>query len=115
MFENNVQKGGFGENNACEYIIKKGFKILERNYRTSFGEIDIIAKDNNFIVFIEVKYRMSLEHGYPREAVGKSKQTKIKNTALNFISENDIDNCDFRFDVIEILGNNIEYIENAFW
>lgn len=115
LCENNYIKGRDGENTACEYILKRNFEIVENNYRSPFGEIDIIAKDGEYIVFIEVKFRNDLSHGYPREAVGKGKQKNIIKTAEYYISENNIQNTDFRFDVIEILGHNIEYIENAFW
>lgn len=113
--KSNIEKGNAGEIIACQYIKRKGYKILKTNYSTAVGEIDIIAADNQYIVFIEVKYRNNITKGYPREAVGKSKQNKIKKTALYYIVENDLNNNDFRFDVIEILGNNIEHIENAFW
>jgi len=111
----NTEKGKIAENIACKYIEDKNYLILERNYRTRRGEIDIIAKNNNYIVFIEVKYRKDTENGYPRESVTKLKQNKIKKTAVNYIVRNNIINANFRFDVIEILGNNIEHIENAFW
>lgn len=111
---NNYKKGHEGEIIACEYIENNNYDIIERNYNTNFGEIDIIAQDKEYIVFIEVKYRNNFDKGYPCEAVGKRKQNNIRKTALHFISENNITDCDFRFDVIEILGNNIEHIENAF-
>lgn len=110
----NYEKGRYGEEQACEYIENKGYEIIERNYQASFGEIDIIAKDKDYIIFIEVKYRKNLNKGYPREAVGKRKQKNVRNVAINYIIENSLNDCNFRFDVIEILGNNIEQIENAF-
>ncbi|MDE6182375.1 MAG: YraN family protein, partial [Eubacteriales bacterium] len=82
---------------------------------TIYGEIDIIAEKENIIVFFEVKYRKTIKNGYPREAVSKAKQDKIKKTALIYISENNIINKDFSFDVIEILGNEISHIKNAFF
>ena len=115
MIKNNYQKGQAGEKIACEYLSLKGFQIIEQNYRTSFGEIDIIAKDKEYIVFVEVKFRKTLKNGFPREAVGKFKQQNIIKTALSFIEERNLQNVDFRFDVLEILGTNIEHIENAFW
>lgn len=115
MPKSNREKGKIGEEIACKYLEGKGFEIICTNYRATGGEIDIIAKDREYIVFIEVKFRNNTQHGFPREAVGKSKQKNIINTALDFIEKNNLQNIDFRFDVIEIIGNNIEYIENAFW
>ena len=98
-----------------KYLESREIEIIALNYRTLFGEIDIIAKDKEYIVFIEVKFRRNIEYGYPREAVGKNKQKNIIKTAYNFISENNIQNMDFRFDVIEICYDTVNYIENAFW
>ncbi|MBR1736352.1 MAG: YraN family protein [Firmicutes bacterium] len=111
---NNKEKGNDGEERACGYLKEKGYEIIERNYRCLGGEIDIIAAFGGYIVFIEVKYRENDEMGLPREAVGVRKQKKIRNCALEYIGENEINDMDFRFDVIEILGENIEHIENAF-
>lgn len=111
----NVEKGRLGENVAVNYIIEKNYIVLERNFRAFTGEIDIIAEKDGEIVFIEVKYRNNIKNGYPREAVNKAKQKKIKNTALAYIEKYGMSEKNFRFDVIEILGNNIEHIENAFW
>lgn len=114
MALNNYEKGNIGENTAYDYLKKKGYQILERNYRYFTGEIDIIAQYENYIIFVEVKYRKTTINGYPREAVKKSKQNKIRKTALYYISEKNVQNNDFRFDVVEILDKNIEHIENAF-
>lgn len=111
----NFEKGRNGEKLAEGYLRKLGYDILEKNYSIAQGEIDIIAKYEEYYIFVEVKYRKSLENGYPREAVGKVKQRKIKNVALYYISKNELLDNDFRFDVIEVLGNEINHIENAFW
>ena len=110
----NRDKGRMGEEKAVRYLKHRLYKILETNYYKSTGEIDIIAKKGNYIVFAEVKYRDDISKGYPREAVTKYKQDKIKKTALYYIAENNIEENDYRFDVIEILGNKIEHIKNAF-
>jgi putative endonuclease len=95
------------------------YEIICRNYRCKSGEIDIIAKKDGYIVFVEVKYRKNTSKGLPREAVTPYKQAKIRRTAENFIMEKDIKNTDFRFDVIEIVDGGIfrkeiEHIKNAF-
>lgn len=111
---NNVEKGRRGEKIARRYLKLRLYKILEMNYRRSTGEIDIIAKKGSYVVFVEVKYRKNADKGLPREAVTAFKQRQIKRTAEMYIAENNL-KCDFRFDVIEILGDKVEHIENAFW
>lgn len=117
MLKNKKDVGDYGENAAAGYLIGKGYVILERNYRRGGGEIDIIANDKEYIVFVEVKYRKSMSAGYPREAVSRAKQKRIIETALYYIGENSLDDNDFRFDVIEVFGKellDINHIENAF-
>lgn len=111
----NREKGNIGEEKALDFLVNNGYSIIERNYQKRYGEIDIIAKKGTYIYFIEVKYRKNVEKGYPCEAISLYKQEKIKKTALSYISENNILNVDFSFDVIEIIGEDIFYIENAFY
>lgn len=112
--QSNHNRGMGGEMLACSYLEDKGYIILERNYEACGAEIDIIALQENYVVFIEVKYRKNISAGYPREAVTVYKQKKIKKAALCYIAQKQLD-CDFRFDVIEIIGDAAEHIENAFW
>ncbi len=111
----NREKGNLGEKKAIDFLLNKGYSIIETNYQKKYGEIDIIAKKDTYIIFIEVKYRKNINKGYPREAVCLKKQKKIKNTALSYILENNINDTDFSFDVIEIIGSDITHIENAFY
>ena len=114
---NKRKLGTIGEKIAILELEKKGYTIIEKNYLTLYGEIDIICTKGNMIIFVEVKLRKTLQKGYPREAVTFSKQKKIINTANYYISQNEIYNSDFRFDVFEILILNtmsINHIENAF-
>ncbi|MCI1958563.1 MAG: YraN family protein [Clostridia bacterium] len=116
--DKNKAKGDFGERLAARELVKKGYEIVKRNYRKRDGEIDIIAKKDNLIVFVEVKLRLGTQNGMPSEAVDAKKQMKIIETAKNFISEKNISDFEFRFDVIEILVLEkiyIRHIENAFW
>ena len=108
-----ILSGKDGEEKACNYVKFKKYKILERNYRCPYGEIDIIAKDNNILVIIEVKYRKSAKFGKGYEAVNYTKQQKIIKTAQHYINENNIKRP-VRFDVISIDDNEITHIENAF-
>ncbi len=107
-----------GETYASEYLIKKGYEILERNYATKKGEIDIIARKDNEIVFAEVKSRRTLNPEYlPKEAVTFEKQRRIISAALDYIQKENLDAA-FIFDVIEVVGYEgkiyINLIEDAF-
>lgn len=102
------------EQEAADYLINVGFEILEMNFRCKLGEIDIIAKKNDYIHFIEVKYRKSSRYGYPVEAVDYRKRRKICKTAMYYICKNGLsDNQCASFDVLSILDKNILLYENA--
>lgn len=113
----NVSKGKYGESLARDFLLNKGYKILELNYTTKLGEIDIIALDKKVIAFIEVKTRSNRNFGYAYEAVNYKKQRKIINTSSVYAKHKNIKNIQFRYDIIEVyLGNGIDinHIENAF-
>jgi archaeal holliday junction resolvase (hjc) len=95
--------GNTGENLATDYLEKQGYTILERNFYCKQGEIDIIAKDKNEIVFIEVKSRSNKLFGIPSEAVTKQKIKHLFRTARYFLYKNKMINEYIRFDVVEIL------------
>lgn len=109
-----IVSGKKGERLAIEYIEGRGYKVLEKNFRTPFGEIDIIAKDKNYIVIIEVKRRISDRFGEPSQAVDYRKQEKLKKLALYYLCRIGKD-YPLRFDVIAIKDKEIEHIENAFY
>ncbi len=109
----------FGEEEACRFLQKKGYKILQRNFRSAKGEIDIIARSGKMIVFAEVKARSSADFAQPWEAVGFRKRKHLRDTAKLYILQNGIHNFEFRFDVLSILVSDgakaeIEWIQNAF-
>jgi len=113
----NKEIGRKGEALAVEYLINKGFIILERNYRYGRLEIDIIGQIENTIVFVEVKTRRSKRYGYPEEAVDDKKTDHILSCADHFIYQNQW-NGDIRFDIISIILTPqvlIEHIEDAFF
>ncbi len=117
MANNTKIKGSIGEKLAHDYLISKGYFVIEKNYRCSNGEIDLICKKGDYTIFIEVKYRRTTSFGLPKEAVNLKKQQKIKITAMHYINEKQLINTDFRFDVIEIIHKNdikINHIKNAF-
>lgn len=116
--ENKKTIGNTAENIAKNFLKTKGYTIITSNFRSKSGEIDIIASDNDYLVFIEVKYRKSLKNGLPREAVNYKKQLHIIQTAQYYLLINNIYNKNCRFDVVEIFGNienpEINLIQNAF-
>jgi putative endonuclease len=118
MVDERKQFGLTGEALAETYLKQAGYRILERNYRTKLGEIDIIAKDHDTIVFIEVKTRRSENYGSPKWAVTPKKQRKISMVALLYLKSTRQSRARARFDVVSIgpLEENtrIELIKNAF-
>ena len=104
-----------GESLAAAFLKEQGFKILEVNFKNKTGEIDIITKDGNTFVFVEVKARSSLKFGRPSEAVTKTKQNKIRRVAEGYLIKQKNYPAAARFDVIEILDGKVEgHIKNAF-
>lgn len=114
MGENLRKIGSFYEEKAAEYLQKKGYRILVRNFRCRYGEIDLIAEFDRAIVFCEVKYRSSKEAHVPFEAVTPRKQQRISKTAFYYLATKSCGERDCRFDVIGISGDQIHHIENAF-
>ncbi|HAM39692.1 MAG: YraN family protein [Elusimicrobia bacterium RIFOXYC2_FULL_34_12] len=105
--------GKHGEKIAEEFLENTGYKIISKNYRTIFGEIDIIARKDNTIIFVEVKTRSGNKYGVPQLAVNKYKQKHLARAAIAFIKRNSL-NSDYRFDIIAIINDKIEHIQNAF-
>ncbi len=102
---------------AAQYLERKGYQILARNYRNPYGEIDIIARMGDVIVFCEIKYRANMRYGDPLEAVDVRKQRRISKVALYYCAGSKaLPNVSYRFDVIGIYGDGrVEQIENAFY
>ena len=112
---NILQSGAAGEDAACRYLETKGLAIIARNYRRPCGEIDIIARDGQTLVFAEVKKRASGAFGGPLAAVTPAKQRKITLTAECYVKENAPKFDSIRFDVICLLDGKITHLENAFF
>ena len=110
--------GNRGERLAAEFLQRTGYEIIERNFRHARAEIDLIARKENLIVFCEVKTRKSNAYGTGEEAVDPRKQAQIRKAAEGYISGKELDNCEFRFDVIVVeIGSgstSIRVIEDAF-
>lgn len=110
--------GKLAELKACEFLKKKKYKLLDVNYSTRFGEIDLIMQKDNFICFIEVKARNEKSIASPAEFVDYRKQQKIITTAEIYLSDHNM-NLQPRFDVVEVYTENnkiksIKHLENAF-
>ena len=118
MTHKRISLGKRGEGIAISYLKSLKYKIIERNYKCKFGEIDIIAKDKKILTFIEVKTRSSLDYGHPFHGIKKRKQHQISKVALNYINKKNLNNTEARFDVVAIRispeGETVELIKNAF-
>ncbi len=106
--------GRVGEKKAVDFLKGKGYKILETNYKTHLGEIDIIAVDNGVTVFIEVKLRSGYDYGSGAEAVNAKKQEKYFKVATEYLVRQGKMDCPCRFDVVEIVDGQINLIIDAF-
>ena len=111
--------GKKSETEAVKHLKKLGYKIIEKNYKTKIGEIDIIAKDKDTLVFIEVKARNSAKFGNPKQAVTSKKQKKISMVALQYLKSIKKSNAKARFDVVAVIKDknkyySVEIIKNAF-
>ena len=115
------QDGDWGEALVEKYLSERGCRIVEREWRCRFGEIDLIAEQEGTLLFVEVKLRTNLRYGMPRESVTAKKQEKLRSAALLYLSMHGLD-ASARFDVAEVYtdvhhsarSTRIEYIENAF-
>lgn len=104
--------GREGEDEAVKYLEKKGYRVIERNFLCRQGEIDIIAIDNNYIVFIEIKTRTSNEYGLPSESVTTKKIKHIKKAIQYYLYKRNLENENIRVDVIEIYAKEGKYLIN---
>lgn len=111
--------GKKGEDQAVHYLKQKGYRILERNFRAERGEIDIIALDQDTLVFVEVKTKRHDHFGEPETWVNLKKQAQIGKIAQAYLQQRGIVDMDCRFDVIGVVFENqsseIRHIQDAFW
>ena len=94
--------GKLGEDLSAKFLIDIGYEILDRNFHSTYGEIDIIAKNEKYVVFVEVKTRSNVLFGTPIEAVNRKKQNRMYKTAKYYLCRNNLVNSFIRFDVIEV-------------
>ena len=114
-----MSPGRSGEDIAAAYLQRLGYHIITRNYRRRFGEIDIIARDVDVLVFVEVKARRSNRCGSPFEAVDRRKQRQISRVALDYITRHGLEDRPARFDVVAVFlrkdrSPQVEIIKDAF-
>lgn len=113
--------GAWGEEKAARFLTERGYTVLERNFHSRYGEIDLIAEDGEFLVFVEVKLRASVSHGLPEETVTPRKQEKLRLTAETYLQTHET-NKQPRFDVVALYAKDgmetfplpVRHIKNAF-
>ena len=105
-----------GEKIACKFLKQLKYKIIDKNFRSRFGEIDIISEDSKTICFVEVKSRSRTDYGLPEEFVDKRKQEKLLKTAQTYVSKNNLEDINMRFDIVSVnlVNSECRIIKNAF-
>ena len=110
--------GRWGEQVAAEHLAKAGLELLARNWRCAEGELDVVAREGDALVFCEVKTRSSVRFGDPAEAVGPEKATRIRRLALRWLAANGVSGRELRFDVVTVLrapeGVRVRHLRGAF-
>jgi len=114
MLQNKREVGANYEKIAGEYLILQGYEIIEYNFYSRIGVIDIVAKHNGCLVFVEVKYRENQEQGHPLEAISLKKQRSISKCAFYYLQRFGLQDVPVRVDVVGILGDEIKVVQNAF-
>ncbi|MHB1802493.1 MAG: YraN family protein [Actinomycetes bacterium] len=99
----NQELGRYGEDVATRYLVAQGLAILERNWRCSLGELDIVAREGDALVVCEVKTRTSRAYGTPAEAVTVSKRSRLRRLAVRWVQEHDVHPAEIRIDVLAVL------------
>jgi len=112
MKQENYNKGKRGEEIALEYLVKKGYELVENNYENILGEIDLVMTDGDWLVFVEVKYKYDDFLGLPEEMIDKRKISRVKRIAESYVFLLKPKQEKFRVDAVCILGNQIRHYEN---
>jgi putative endonuclease len=107
-------RGQFGEDKALEHLLTQGFRLLERNYRTAYGEVDLIVERGELLVFVEVRSRADDRVISPEATVDRRKQQRVVLAALDYTTNHCQGGHAIRFDVISLVGTQVTHIENAF-
>jgi len=113
------QTGQTGEDIAAQFLVSRDYEIVERNYRWRQGEIDLIARKDQVLVFVEVKTATTINFGAPESWVDDRKQAQIGKAAMHYLQQNEVEDVDCRFDVIAVTQESgrwhVEHFESAFW
>jgi putative endonuclease len=110
----NLARGRWGEDLAAAHYRRLGYEVLDRNWRSATGELDLVLRAGTTVVFSEVKTRRTDAFGPPGAAVGDDKQRRIRQLALEWLRANDVHASAIRFDVVAITGTTLDLIDNAF-
>jgi putative endonuclease len=117
MTNHNQLVGGYGERLACRYLVSQGLVLLDRNWRSRAGELDVVARDGADLVFVEVKTRRSLRYGHPAEAIVPGKARRLRRLAGLWLAANSVHYEQVRFDVVSVfLGRSaaVQHLRGAF-
>ena len=110
----NRARGRWGEDRAATHYRRLGYDIVDRNWRCEYGELDLVVRHGDTVVFCEVKARRSDSFGGPEAAVGRRKQLRVRRTAAAWLAAHDVRRVDVRFDVVAITGVTVAVYEAAF-
>jgi putative endonuclease len=113
MTRNTVVMGASAETAATRLLLERGYRIVERNFRCNAGELDVIARDRDILVFVEVRSRTDADHGHAAEMVDAHKQRQVARVAECYLAMRDLDYDEVRFDVVAITGGDAELIQDA--
>lgn len=112
---NNLSSGLLSEKQACDFLKTKGLRLITKNYRCLYGEIDLIMQENDTLVFIEVRLRSHMDYGTALESIDSRKQQKLLKSATHYLQKHHlIDKIDCRFDVVGFSNSTIDWIKDAF-
>jgi|SRR4051812_19276774 putative endonuclease len=117
MTNHNQLVGGFGERVACRYLLSQGLVLLDRNWRTRAGELDVVARDGAEVVFVEVKTRRGTRYGHPVEALVPVKIRRVRTLARMWLAANGVRAERVRFDVVGVLlgpSVGVQHVRGAF-
>jgi putative endonuclease len=110
---NKIERGATAEQRAVDLLVRKGLRIVERNYRSKLGELDIIARDGSTLVFVEVRSRCTAQYGTALDAVGRRKQAQVSRVAMQYVAWRRPSFSIARFDVVAITGHEIVHVVDA--
>ncbi|MGI5865710.1 MAG: YraN family protein [Myxococcales bacterium] len=112
------RQGEAGESLAAEYFVERGYRVVERNFKSQLGEIDLVVEKGEQLVFVEVRARSYVSFGYPEETISRAKRRKLSLAALYYVVSRRLTERVIRFDVLAVIltrsGPRIEHIEDAF-